>query len=105
MNKTLSNVKNLEKFIEKHGDDLFISRTLAKILDYKIKNYETKIKELTKELKTFERTYKMKSSVFFKKFNEGKIGDNLDFIEWSSIYRMYMHLVEKKNLLKAKEND
>ena len=99
MKKTLSNVKNLEKFIEKHGDDLFISKSLAKMLDYKIKNYETKIKELPKELKTFERTYRTKSSVFFKKFNEGKIGDNMDFIEWSSIYRMYMRFLGKKSIL------
>ena len=57
MKRTLSKVKNLEKFIEKHGDDPFISQSISKMLDYKIKNYEAEIKKLDKELKMFEHTY------------------------------------------------
>ena len=56
-----------------------------------------------KELKAFERAYGMKSSVFFKKFSEGKVGDNMDFIEWSSIYQMYQRLLGKKDELKGKK--
>lgn len=96
MKRTLSKVKNLEKFIEKHGEDPFISQSILKMLDYKIANYAAEMKRLDKEMKTFERTYGMKSSVFFKKFSEGKLGDNMDFIEWSSLYRMYNHLLGKK---------
>jgi len=32
----LSKVKNLEKFIEKHGGDSFISQSISKMLNYKI---------------------------------------------------------------------
>ena len=103
MKQILSKVKNLEKFIEKHGDDTFISQSISKILNYKIAKYEEKIQELCKELKSFERAYGMKSSVFFKKFTEGKIGDDMDFIEWSSIYQMYQRLLEKKDALKGKK--
>ena len=103
MKQILSKVKNLEKFIEKHGDDTFISQSISKILNYKIAKYEEKIQQLGKELKAFERAYGMKSSVFFKKFGEGKIGDNMDFIEWSSIYQMYHRLLEKKDVLKGKK--
>ncbi|MBE7444828.1 MAG: hypothetical protein HS132_06120 [Planctomycetia bacterium] len=102
MKQTLLKVKNLEKFIEKHGDDSFISQSISKMLAYKIKNYEAEIKRLDKELKTFERTYGMKSSVFFKKFSEGRLGDNMDFIEWSSLYQMYNGLLEKKVELEGK---
>ena len=69
----------------------------------KLQNYEEKIQQLGKELKAIERAYGMKSSVFFKKFSEGKIGDNMDFIEWSSIYQMYHRLLEKKDVLKGKK--
>ena len=103
MKRTLSKVKNLEKFIEKHGEDPFISQSISKMLDYKIKNYEEEIRILDKELKTFERSYGTKSSVFFKKFNEGRLGDDMDFIEWSSLYQMYNSLVEKRLNLKVKK--
>lgn len=101
--QTLLKVKTLEKFIEKHGDDLFISQSISKMLDYKIAKCEEKIQQLCKELKSFERTYRMKSSVFFKKFSEGKIGDDMDFIEWASIYQMYQRLLEKKDELKGEK--
>ncbi|MDO9287276.1 MAG: hypothetical protein Q7T83_00640 [Thermodesulfovibrionales bacterium] len=41
MQQTLLKVKNLEKFIQKHGDDTFISQTISKIMDYKIHKYDT----------------------------------------------------------------
>jgi len=51
---------------------------------------------LDKELKKFERTYKKESPVFFKEFKEGRLGDEMDFVEWSSLYQMRNHLLEKK---------
>ncbi len=99
MQQTLFKVKNLEKFIQKHGEDTFISQTISKMLDYKINKYYKEIKRLDKELKKFERTYKKESPVFFKEFKEGKVGDDMDFVEWSSLYQMRKRLLEKKAAL------
>ena len=96
MAQTLLKVKYLERFIKKHGEDPFISQTISKMLTYKIQKYEEDIERLNKDLKRFERTYKKESSAFFKEFNEGKLGDNMDFIEWSSLYQMRNRLLEKK---------
>lgn len=95
--------QNLEKFIKKHGEDPFISQTISKMLTYKIQKYEEEIDRLNRELKRFERTYKKESSAFFKEFNEGKLGDNMDFIEWSSLYQMRNRLREKKDELEGIE--
>ncbi len=103
MKQTLLKVKNLEKFIEKHGEDTFISQSISKMLDYKIAKYEEKIKRFNKELKVFERAYGMKSSVFFKKFSEGKMGDDMDFIEWSSVYQMRNRIIEEKVAFEGKK--
>lgn len=103
MKQTLLKVKNLEKFIEKHGEDTFISQSISKMLDYKIAKYEEKIKRFNKELKVFERAYGMKSSVFFKKFSEGKMGDDMDFIEWSSLYQIHNRFLGKKVELEGKK--
>jgi len=42
MDQTLLKVKTLQKFIQKHGEDIFISQTISKMLNYKIKEYEKK---------------------------------------------------------------
>ncbi|MFA4829619.1 MAG: hypothetical protein WC855_09525 [Thermodesulfovibrionales bacterium] len=102
MQQTLLKVKNLEKFIQKHGDDTFISQTISKIMDYKIHKYSEEIKRLDKELKRFERNNKKESAVFFKAFKEGKLGDKMDFVEWASLYRMRNRLFEKKAELELK---
>ena len=72
------------------------------MLDYKIQKYKEEINKLDKELKKFERHYGKKSSVFFAEFQEGKSGDDMDFIEWSSLYQMRNRLLDKKNELEGK---
>lgn len=96
MQQTLAKVKNIEKFIQKYGEDVVISQTIVKMLEYKIQKYDEDIKRLNKELKRFERKYKKKSSVFFDEFDKGRLGDDMDYIEWASLYQMRNRLAEKK---------
>lgn len=88
MEQTLSKIKNLEKYIQKHGDDPFIAQTIS-------------IKKLGEELKKFERSYKKESSTFFKEFKAGKLGDDMNFVEWSSLYQMHNRLLKKKSELEG----
>ena len=66
------------------------------MLSYKIQQYEAEIRRLGKELRKFERAHKMNSSDFFRDFMEGKLEDDLDLVEWSSLYQMRQRLLEKK---------
>ena len=101
MEQTLLKVKNLEKFIEKHGEDAFISQTISKMLDYKVQRYDSEIKRLNKELRKYEKTYKKESSIFYEEFEEGRLGDEMDFVEWSSLYKIRNRLLEKKEELQG----
>ena len=105
MDQTLIKVKTLQKFIQKHGEDIFISQTISKMMNYKIKEYERKIKKLDKDLKRFERTYKKDSSAFFKEFRAGNAGDAVDLVEWASFYQMRNLLLDKKAELEGKRKD
>jgi hypothetical protein len=96
MQQTLAKVKNIEKFIQKYGEDVVISQTIDKMLDYKVQKYDEDIKRLDRELKRFERKYKKDSSVFLNEFKKGKLGDKMDFIEWASLYQMHNRLISKK---------
>jgi hypothetical protein len=101
MKQTLLRVKSLEKFVQKHGEDAFISQTISKMLAYKVQKYKEQIKKLDKALRKFERTYEKESAVFFEEFVEGSLGDEMDFVEWSSLYQIRNSLLEKKNELKG----
>jgi hypothetical protein len=67
-----------------------------KYLGYKMEEHDEEIKTLNKELKTFEHKYKKDSSEFIKEFKEGVASDDMDFIEWSSLYQMRNGLLDKR---------
>jgi hypothetical protein len=101
MEQTLLKVKNLEKFVERHGEDTFISQTISKMLAYKAQNYNMEIERLNRKLKKFEQTYEKDSQVFSEEFKDGKLGDQMDFIEWSSLYQIRNSLLEKEKELQG----
>ena len=104
MAQTIANIKLIkkqEKFIREFGDDELITSSISKMMDYKLMKYEEQIKKLDKELKQFERSYKMESSSFIKEFTSGRQGDEMDFVEWASLYRMRQRLAERKAKLEG----
>ncbi len=72
------------------------------MLDYKIQQYNKEIKRLDRALRKFERLDNKDSSVFFEEFKKGRLRDNMDFIEWASLYQMRSNLIEKKVELEGK---
>ena len=98
---TKAKIKKQEKFIKEFGDDELVASSISKMMDYKLVKYEEEIKMLDKELRHFERTYKKESSVFIKEFMAGRQGDDMDFVEWASLYRMRQRLAERKAKLEG----
>ncbi len=46
--------------------------------------------ELADTLKEYEIKYNMSSSVFYERFNQGELGDDMDFIRWAGRYYMFL---------------
>ena len=45
--------------------------------------------ELVTDLRCFEQKYEMASDLFYSRFQAGQMGDDLDIMEWASLYNMY----------------
>jgi len=101
MEQTLLKVKNLEKFVKEHGEDVMITQTISKMIAYKVQRYAKEIESLEGELEKFEQTYKKETRVFFEEFKAGRLGDEMAFIEWSSLYQMRNRLLDKKTELES----
>jgi hypothetical protein len=48
------------------------------------------------ELAAFENRYGMTSVEFFDKVQRGKIGDAIDFLDWSATWQMYNDVLKKQ---------
>jgi hypothetical protein len=54
---------------------------------------------LQTELVKFESTYQMISEACQQKFEEGELGDTVEFFEWTSVYSIYQHNAHMLRLL------
>ncbi len=43
---------------------------------------------LENQIKYFEKKYSMNTPDFYSNFEVGKLGDDIDFIEWAATYEM-----------------
>ncbi len=51
--------------------------------------------QLRADLLAFEQMYGIDSDTFYRQYEEGKLGDAVDFVEWSSTVEM-MNNIEKQ---------
>jgi hypothetical protein len=59
---------------------------------------ERKLAVYQKKIEEFEEAKKMNNETFLKQFNNGKLGDNKEWIKWE-------HIANTSDLLKKKLND
>jgi len=53
---------------------------------------QAQLAHLQKQLNTFERQYGWPTPEFYKRFEQGEIGDETDFFEWSATWEMVQEL-------------
>jgi hypothetical protein len=61
------------------------------------------IAKTKRKLKEFEKEFGMNSSTFFKKFNEGQLGDDFKYVRWAGEYETLEQLQKDYNDLKDLE--
>jgi hypothetical protein len=54
---------------------------------------------LLKQLHQFEHVYSLKSIDFYRRYERGEMGDDLDFIEWAATVEMLHKSREKRAVL------
>ncbi len=79
-----------------------IERSLNKIIELERANNLKQASELQTKLQTYELQYQMPSDIFYQKFNEGGLGDDIDYFEWSVFYELWQSVQERLQVLQPK---
>lgn len=105
MRNTLEKVRRLEKYLSLNSSavDNVLDTAIDKLLTYEISRLLELKARLTDQLEKFEDIYGMNSDNFYNRYEKGKMGDNMDFIEWASTVEM-LNNAEKQLLLLKKES-
>ncbi len=59
---------------------------MNKLTGSQVAKYRSNIDQINRELEQFENKYNMSSELFYREFEAGKLGDEGDYFEWSSLY-------------------
>ncbi|MBI3596537.1 MAG: hypothetical protein HY203_05225 [Nitrospirae bacterium] len=79
------------------------STLLQEAISNELKLIQTGIDQLQAEIRTFEQKYRQSSKEFFRKYQQGKAGDQSDFIDWAGLYQLLLDLRQESLQLKEIE--
>ncbi len=89
MNQTLEKIEKIGRIVAyNNSEDQILDITLNKILLREIHKIQAQIEGFKYELIIFEKKYALISTEFMVQFNNGLLGDDVDFIEWASTIEM-----------------
>ncbi|HOU15842.1 MAG TPA: hypothetical protein PKZ84_22285 [Anaerolineae bacterium] len=92
---TLEKLSVLETLYRRGYQSDVIDLTVDKMIALERERAERELKEFDIRLKAFEQHYQMRSEDFYRRFQQGQLGDSADFFEWSAVYAMHQSVVER----------
>ncbi len=101
MRTTLEKIRNLEQIYTGGYEDSFLDRALHKIVAHQLARDQADLRTLREDLDELERRYGMRSDEFFRRYQQGQMGDEADFMEWNALYRMHTKLRTRLSILQG----
>jgi len=102
MSTVLSKVKRLEEYMVSTNAsslDSVLELTIDKLLDRETSRLISQKARLEQQLAGFEQRYSLNSEEFYERFEQGELGDAMDFVEWSATYEMAANLRRRLSIL------
>ncbi len=103
MSVTLEKVKRLEQYlsVEHAIADPVLDRTLTKLLQREVDRIIALKSRLVRQIAEFEQRYSLSSAKFSPQYEQGKMGDDADFIEWAATIEMVKNVEKQLALLET----
>lgn len=100
---TLEKLSVLETLYRRGYQSDVIDLTVDKMIALERERAERELTEFDIRLKVFEQRYQMRSDDFYRRFQQGHLGDSADFFEWSAVYAMQQSVAERIKSLSWKQ--
>ena len=101
MMTTLEKIKRLEQYVGvDHVDiDPVLDMTLEKLIKRELNRLLTLKSRLLEQVSDFEHKYSLTSEQFYLRYEQGELGDDIDFMEWAATLEMIVNLEQQADLL------
>jgi len=94
-----SRLQRLIRIYEAGQNSELMDRVLDKVFAQEAADTRAAIERLDTDIQHYENQYGIASEEFDRQFHAGKLGDRMDFIEWSSLILMRSHLQQRLEAL------
>ncbi len=99
--QTLLKIQSLEQLYRTGYHSETIDASIDKLVGIERTRVEQEMARLEEKLHKFEDQYRLSSAEFLRQFQNGELGDEADFFEWSAFYQMWLSVRKQLDLLKA----
>ncbi len=89
----------LETLQAAYADSSELELVFDKLIGGKLSEQRLKLARYDRDLAQFEQQYGMSSSEFYRRFENGDLGDAMDFFEWSGLWELRQRLAGQINQL------
>jgi hypothetical protein len=84
-------VQKLEVLKDVYSDENELDQILGKLLDVALSRHRQRLARYQREMRHFEERYEMESATFYRRFEDGELGDAMDFFEWAGLYELFRY--------------
>lgn len=99
---TIGSLERLQQLYRSGYSDRFLDDALSKIVDRQISRDEADLARVDAELRDLEERFQMSSEVFWRKYQEGVLGDSADFMEWNVFCNMKRRISARLAILRER---
>jgi hypothetical protein len=104
---TLEKVKLLEKYIavDASATDPVMELAIEKLLKREASRLDDLKQRLVRQKSEFEAKYGLDSEEFYRRYEKGLMGDEIDYVEWSATLDMLAGIERRASLLQQEASE
>ena len=91
----MDTLHRLEALKDTCSDEAELDLILGKLLDVSLSQHRLRLERYERDLREFEERYGMESATFYRRFEAGELGDEMDFFEWAGLYELWQDIIAK----------
>ena len=91
----MDTAKKLELLKDVYNDETALDLVLGKLLEGTLSDCRLRLQHYASALQDFEHRHEMDSEAFYRRFEEGELGDSMDFFEWAGLFELHLDLQSK----------
>lgn len=99
--QTVSRLRSLIDLYQSGYRSALVDQTVGKLIALEIRQLRAELKRLAERMVAYEQRYQMSSQEFYERFMAGKLGDEMDLVEWSVFYDMHKATAARLTELEA----